>query len=185
MPCNQSNYKDEAQPRKRRHSVAYPVMPHPEPRVVLLKDISEQGFTFYTNLESIKAKHLDANPRAGLCFYWMPLHKQIRIVGKVEKVSEDDADAYFASRPRESQLGAWASHQSETLDDRVTLVENFQKYLEKYEGGPVPRPDFWSGYRLKPAVIEFWLAHPYRLHERLVYRRNDDESWAPSELLYP
>ena len=156
----------------------------PWPRIVLLKDISEQGFTFYTNLESIKGKHLADNPRAGLCFYWEPIQKQVRIVGNVERVSDDDADAYFASRPRESQLGAWASKQSTPLASMNDLMTRVGEFAQQFADQDVPRPPFWSGYRLAPTVIEFWLRQPFRLHDRLEYTRDDQGVWG-SENLYP
>ncbi len=156
----------------------------PWPRVVLLKDVNERGFAFYTNLESPKAQHLEMNPQAGLGFYWMPLNKQVRILGRVERVSDEEADAYFATRPLQSQLGAWASKQSQALPSRMALMGQVAKIGLKYAGRRVPRPPFWSGYRLLPASIEFWLRQPFRLHERLIYRRQDQGEWK-AEYLYP
>lgn len=156
----------------------------PWPRTVLLKDVNERGFTFYTNLDSPKAQHLELNPQAGLCFYWMPLNKQVRILGRVERVSDEEADAYFATRPLQSQIGAWASQQSQVLSSRMELMGRVAKVGLKYVGRRVPRPPFWSGYRLVPELIEFWLRQPFRLHERLVYRRQDQGEWA-AEHLYP
>ena len=156
----------------------------PWPRTVLLKDVTDRGFTFFTNLGSAKSHQLQQNPKAGLCFYWMPLDKQVRILGQAQLVSDDEADAYFETRPRDSQLGAWASRQSEPLAAREDLERRFQEYTEKFEGRDVPRPEFWSGYRIAPEMIEFWLRAPHRLHHRRVYRRQADGTWK-SQLLYP
>jgi pyridoxamine 5'-phosphate oxidase len=154
-------------------------------RVVLLKDVSEKGFALYTNLGSAKARDLLANPNAALNFYWMPIDKQVRIVGRAEVLPDNEADAYFASRPRESQIGAWASDQSRELDSRATLEARYADYLKQFEGKPVPRPDFWSGFRIIPSAIEFWEARPSRLHDRRLFRRNPDGSWAAPVLLNP
>lgn len=156
----------------------------PWPRIVLLKDVSDQGFTFYTNLGSLKAQQLDAIPKAGLCFHWMPLNQQVRILGDVERVDDAAADTYFDSRPRESQLGAWASKQSTAMASREELLQSLADYTAKFEGQDVPRPSFWSGYRLKPSFIEFWLRAPFRLHHRRAYTRKPDGSWT-QEILYP
>ncbi len=141
----------------------------PDARQVLLKDFDGRGFAFYTNLTSPKALQLAENPRAALCFYWMPFERQVRIRGAVEPVTEAEADAYFASRPRQSQIGAWASKQSQPLEGRMILERRIIRYGAKFALGAVPRPDFWSGFRVIPEVIEFWLKMPYRLHDRLVY----------------
>jgi len=154
-------------------------------RVVLLKDVSEKGFALYTNLGSKKAADLLANPNAALNFYWMPIDKQIRITGTADVLPDDEADTYFASRPRESQLGAWASEQSRELDSRETLEKRFEEYTQKFEGGPVPRPEFWSGFRIVPRTIEFWESRPSRLHHRELYRRNPEGAWAEPVLLNP
>ncbi len=146
----------------------------PDARVVLLKGWDTLGFVFYTNMNSIKAKQLQANPNAALCFHWMPLEKQIRVQGKVEQVSDQEADAYFDSRPRQSQLGAWASHQSEALPSRFALEKRLAMYTAKYPIGKIPRPPFWSGFRLTPEKIEFWLKQPFRLHDRLQYTLKED-----------
>lgn len=156
----------------------------PWPRIVLLKEVSERGFTFFTNLGSKKARQLRENPKAGLCFYWMPLDKQVRILGQAELVADDEADAYFATRARESQVGAWASRQSERLATREDLEQRFEKYTKEFEGRDVPRPELWSGYRVVPEMIEFWLRAPFRLHHRRVYERQADGSWV-SHLLNP
>ena len=156
----------------------------PWPRIVLLKDFDEHGFTFYTNLTSIKSRQLDAHPKASLCFFWKPLDKQVRILGTVEHLSDEEADAYFATRPRESQIGAWASKQSQSLPSRTILEDRFAETEKKYDGKPVPRPPFWSGFRLLPSLIEFWEQRPHRLHDRLAYTRDASGAWV-SEWLYP
>ena len=155
----------------------------PWARIVLMKDVSDAGFTFFTNLASRKAVHLHANPKAGLCFHWMDIDKQVRVQGRVTQVDDDQADAYFETRPRESQIGAWASVQSATLSGRAELEGRFQEFSAKFEGKEVPRPEFWSGFCLSPDVIEFWLRAPFRLHDRRIYRRAAN-AWT-SELLYP
>jgi pyridoxamine 5'-phosphate oxidase len=155
----------------------------PSLRMVLLKGADSQGFVFYTNTESQKAVELAANPKAALCFYWRRLGRQVRIEGAVETVSEAEADAYFASRHRSSQIGAWASEQSRPLAGRFDLERAVAKYTAKFGIGAVPRPPFWSGYRLIPARIEFWQEKPFRLHERLLYVR-DGDGWT-TQYLYP
>ena len=156
----------------------------PWPRIVLLKGHDENGFTFYTNLGSIKARQIQAHPKAGLCFHWMPLNTQVRIVGNVEPVDDAVADAYFATRPRESQIGAWASRQSEAMDSMDDLLQRVQKYAIQFGDGDVPRPEFWSGYRVVPQEIEFWLRGEFRLHHRRAYVRQSNGTWT-SRLLYP
>jgi pyridoxamine 5'-phosphate oxidase len=155
----------------------------PDARVVLLKHVDERGFVFYTNLASPKARQLQDNPYATLCFYWMPLEKQVRISGPVTPVTDEEADAYFESRPRESKIGAWASKQSQTLQKAFELEGRVAKFALKYGIGNVPRPEFWSGFRVRPERIEFWIKRPYRLHERLEYTRMDD-GWVTRNL-YP
>jgi pyridoxamine 5'-phosphate oxidase len=155
----------------------------PSGRYVLLKGVDAGGFVFYTNLGSRKAQALAANPRAALTFYWPPLEKQVRVEGDVERVSDADADTYFATRPRESQLGAWASTQSTTLDARASLDERVRSVQARFDGGSVPRPPFWSGFRVVARSIEFWTRDPARLHERVIFQRNNG-GWERS-LLFP
>jgi pyridoxamine 5'-phosphate oxidase len=155
----------------------------PSARYVLLKGVDARGFVFYTNLVSRKARAIAANPYAALTFYWPPLDKQVRIEGDVERVSEADADAYFATRPRESQIGAWASTQSATLASRASLDERIQEARDRFDGAPVPRPSFWSGFRVVARSIEFWSRDPARLHERVHFERRDG-GWVRS-LLFP
>ena len=155
----------------------------PSVRIVLLKAFDEKGFVFYTNLEGRKGRQLLAHPRAALCFYWPPIDIQVRIEGTVTKVADGEADAYFASRQRPSQIGAWASRQSEPLESETALDERVAKYEKEFAGREVPRPKFWSGFRVRPERIEFWKSKPNRLHERHVYIREGD-GWR-IETLYP
>jgi pyridoxamine 5'-phosphate oxidase len=156
----------------------------PSTRMVLLKEVDERGFVFYTNLGSRKARELREHPYAALCFFWQPLGKQVRIEGKAEQVDDDEADAYFASRPRGSQLGAWVSRQSEPLANRDELIEQLRRLEERFAGEEIPRPAFWSGFRIIPERMEFWTAGEFRLHERVMYERGTNTEWA-SYLLYP
>jgi pyridoxamine 5'-phosphate oxidase len=146
----------------------------PSVRIVLLKGVDERGFVFYTNLDSRKGRELTATPRAALCFYWPALDTQIRVEGTVEAVSEAEADAYFASRARDSQIGAWASMQSETLASMDELRERVAEVEARFVNQPVPRPPRWSGLRVKPSSIEFWHAGEHRLHERRRFERDGD-----------
>jgi len=155
----------------------------PSARMVLLKGVDERGFVFYTNLTSRKAKELNANPKAALCFHWKSLRRQVRVEGAVGPVSDGEADAYFAERLRVSQLGAWASKQSQPLKGRFELEARVAKYTAKFNIGSVPRPPFWSGFRLAPECIEFWEDKPFRLHLRVVFHRVDG-GWTMVEL-YP
>jgi pyridoxamine 5'-phosphate oxidase len=155
----------------------------PSARMVLLKGVDARGFVFYTNLESRKGGELAANPFAALCFHWKTLQRSIRVEGAVEAVSEAEADAYYASRARTSRLGAWASKQSRPLESRFALEKAVAEYGLKYAVGDIPRPPFWSGFRVLPARIEFWRDMPFRLHERRVFHR-DGAAWR-LEALYP
>ena len=155
----------------------------PSVRMLLLKGVDDHGFVFYTNMESRKALELLANPPAAIGFHWKSLGRQIRIEGTTEQVSDAEADAYFATRPRGSQIGAWASKQSRPLEGRFELEKRVALYTAKFHIGAVPRPDFWSGFRLIPARMEFWEERPFRLHDRLVYHRRDGD-WE-TEKLYP
>jgi pyridoxamine 5'-phosphate oxidase len=155
----------------------------PSLRMVLLKGHDERGFVFYTNLESRKAEELFATPRAALLFHWKSLRRQVRIEGAVERVSDAEGDVYFATRSHDSQLGAWASDQSRPLDSRATFEARFEETRKRFEGEEVPRPPHWSGFRVVPGRIEFWLDRPHRLHERRLFVKNA-AGWDEG-LLYP
>lgn len=152
-------------------------------RIVLLKAFDERGFVFYTSFDGRKGRQLAAHPKAALCFYWAPLDIQVRVEGTVTKVADKEADAYFATRERRSQIGAWASRQSEPLETPTALDERVAKYEREFQGKEVPRPKFWSGFRVFPERIEFWKGRPNRLHERHLYTRDGDR-WR-IETLYP
>jgi pyridoxamine 5'-phosphate oxidase len=157
----------------------------PNVRMVLLKGFDERGFVFYTNLGSVKAHELDAAPRAALTFYWKSLQRQVRIRGSVEAVSSEEADAYFATRSRMAQIGAWASKQSEPLESRMAFEKAIARYTAKFGIATVPRPPFWSGYRVMPQEIEFWQERLYRLHDRIAFKRaGEAQAWTKTRL-YP
>ena len=158
----------------------------PNVRMVLLKDVSQGGFVFYTNLQSCKGQELLSNKKAALCFHWKTIRRQVRVRGIVEQVTEADADAYFASRAKDSQIGAWASQQSRPLKGRFELEKEAAKFAAKYALKKVERPPYWSGFRVLPLEIEFWRNRPFRLHDRLVFRRdNTDKSEWVSQRLFP
>jgi pyridoxamine 5'-phosphate oxidase len=154
----------------------------PSARMVLLKGVENDGFVFYTNYNSRKARELDENPRAALVLYWTQLDRQVRIEGSVERISAAESDEYFSTRPRESQLGALASPQSEVIESRKVLEETFRRLDEQYRDQPVERPAHWGGYRLKPELIEFWQNREGRLHDRILYERQADGSWTIQRL---
>lgn len=155
----------------------------PSARVVLLKGFDDRGFVFFTNLESRKGRELQANSFAALCFHWPPLEQQVRIEGRVVSVTDAEADAYFASRPRGAQIGAWASRQSQVLTTREELEARVRSFEAKFAGGDVPRPPFWSGFRVIPDRMEFWQSRASRLHDRTVYVPQNG-AWI-MEKLYP
>lgn len=155
----------------------------PSVRVLLLKGLDDRGFVFYTNTQSRKGQHLDATGVAAMNFHWKSLRRQVRVEGPVERVTDAEADAYFASRPRGSQIGAWASQQSRPLDSRATLEQRIAALAEEHEGRDVPRPPHWTGYRLVPDYIEFWQDREFRLHDRITFTR-DGTAWAKARL-YP
>ena len=157
----------------------------PNARMVLLKGADERGFVFYTNMDSQKGQELDALPKAALVFHWKSLNRQVRVRGTTEHVSDAEADAYFASRPKQAQIGAWASKQSSPLESRLAFEKAVTLYAAKYAVSSVPRPPNWSGYRILPLRIEFWNERPFRLHDRIEFRRAAlDEAWSKTRL-YP
>ena len=155
----------------------------PDVRMVLMKGVDPRGFVFYTNFESNKGRQLLATGKAALCFHWKSLRRSVRVRGPVEEVTDEEADAYFASRPRDSRIGAWASRQSRPLAGRFELEREVARYAARFGLGEVPRPPHWSGFRIMPTRIEFWRDRPFRLHERLVFSREaPGEGWQKSRL---
>ena len=155
----------------------------PDVRMVLLKDADERGFVFYTNAESDKGRELACQPKAALVLHWKSLRRQVRVRGPVHQVSEAESDAYFESRPRDSRIGAWASQQSRPLESRFALEKAVARYAAQYAGGAVPRPPYWTGFRIAPVAMEFWEDRPFRLHDRVRFLR-DGEGWSRARL-YP
>ena len=157
----------------------------PNVRMVLLKDFDERGFVFYTNVESAKGMELTGSPKAALCFHWKSLRRQVRVRGPVEPVSDAESDAYFQSRPRDSRIGAWASKQSRPLESRFALEKAVAVFAARHAIGEIPRPPYWSGFRVRPLSIEFWQDRPFRLHDRVKFERPDlNARWAQTRL-YP
>ena len=157
----------------------------PNLRMVLMKEYDQRGFVFYTNRQSAKGRELDASWKAAANFHWKSLRRQVRLRGEVEEVTKAESDAYFASRPRDSRIGAWASQQSRAMDSRFALEKAVAVYAAKYAIGEVPRPPHWIGYRIKPVAIEFWTDKPFRLHERIVYLRDRPEGGWRIERQFP
>jgi len=149
----------------------------PSARIVLLKEVNEKGFVFFTNYESYKAQQLAENPKACLVFFWKELERQVRITGLIEKISGKQSDEYFRSRPESSRIGAWTSPQSRVIEDRDWLDEKFNELVNKMEGTVIPRPPHWGGYIVKPVVIEFWQGRPSRLHDRIQYTLEENGGW--------
>lgn len=157
----------------------------PNVRMVLLKDVDACGLTFFTNVESAKGEELAANPQGAACFHWKSIRRQVRFRGRIERVSDEEADAYFATRARGAQLGAIASAQSRPMESREALAREIERLEKLHDGEDIPRPDYWSGYRLAPIEIEFWVNRPFRLHDRLVYWRETAQGEWQSERVYP
>ncbi len=157
----------------------------PNVRMVLLKDFDARGFVFYTNFESRKGREILGAGKAAMCFHWKSLRRQVRIRGPVELVSDEEADAYYASRPRGSRIGAWASKQSRPLESRFALEKSVAEYTARHAVGEIPRPAYWSGIRIRPVSIEFWHDRPFRLHDRVLFERETPEEAWHKERLYP
>jgi pyridoxamine 5'-phosphate oxidase len=157
----------------------------PDVRMVLMKGVDRAGFVFYTNTESAKGRELTGNPKAAVVFHWKSLRRQVRVRGPVEQVTDEEADAYFQSRPRDSRIGAWASQQSRPLESRFALEKAVAMTAARYPLGTVPRPPYWTGYRIRPVYLEFWQDKPFRLHERTAFRRPAPEGPWATERLYP
>lgn len=164
-------------------TLATSVDEQPSARTVLLKDMDADGFVFYTNLESNKGRQLIRNPRVALVFWWRETEQQVKVEGLVAPVDSEEADAYFASRPRGSQIGAWASVQSAELNSREALEARLKEFEDQFQGRDIPRPEHWSGFRVAPHMVEFWYGRPYRLHERVRFEARDGQ-WV-RRLLYP
>jgi len=157
----------------------------PNARMVLLKGADARGFVFFTNMGSQKGRELDAHAKAALVFHWKSLNKQVRVRGHVEHVTDEEADAYFATRAKQAQIGAWASQQSRPLESRLAFEKAIAVYAAKYMLGTVPRPPYWSGYRIVPTVMEFWQDRPFRLHDRIDFRRSEPGAAWVKTRLYP
>lgn len=157
----------------------------PSVRTVLLKHFDSRGFVFYTNEKSRKGRQIQSNARAAACFYWDPLHRQVIIEGPVERISEEESEAYWKTRPRESQIGAWASIQSSPLRSRVVLLGRVARYQAQYAGRAVPRPSAWRGFRVVPDRMEFWIRRRFRLHDRMLYYRDEEKDAWQKTLVFP
>ncbi|MHB1921142.1 MAG: pyridoxamine 5'-phosphate oxidase [Chitinophagaceae bacterium] len=149
----------------------------PSARILLLKGISESGFSFFTNYSSRKGEELAHHPFGALVFYWKELNRQVRVEGEIEQIPPAESDQYFQSRPRESQISSWASPQSKVLDNRKTLIESLEKVKQRFASGSLPRPSFWGGYLLNPSRVEFWQGRPHRLHDRIEYKKSEEGVW--------
>jgi len=154
----------------------------PSARIVLLKAIKENGFVFFTNYQSRKAKEIEENAFVALVFFWKELERQIRIEGKIEKINAKESDEYFSIRPRESQIGAWSSPQSSIIENAEVLQKNVTKFIKQFKSKEIPRPDFWGGYIVEPSAIEFWQGRPGRLHDRLKYSLSENNGWIKNRL---
>ena len=154
----------------------------PSTRIVLLKDFSEKGLTFFTNYESRKARQLESNPQAAANFLWMPLQRQVNVIGRVERIPKEESLKYFLSRPLDSQLGAWTSPQSKVITSRTSLEAKLDQMKRKFAYGKVPLPDHWGGYRIVPESFEFWQGRPSRLHDRFIFRLSGEGAWAADRL---
>jgi len=154
----------------------------PSARIVLLKAIKENGFVFFTNYQSRKAKEIEENAFVALVFFWKELERQIRIEGKIEKINAKESDEYFSIRPRESQIGAWSSPQSSIIENAEVLQKNVTKFIKQFKSKEIPRPDFWGGYIVEPSAVEFWQGRPGRLHDRLKYSLSENNGWIKNRL---